>query len=159
MDCTCFFGCCQPGLSDTLFECVATELDKGQLDTAVAVWADSVEMHLLDHSCPGLPVKRYKGRCQRSEPRSVRLGPPRLKGGRPSDFSPSVYAGTVQVRQWTKQIRRLRCLQRACLAVNQGVVGKGCYMIGTNFGKRVCMLLGFLVLGFPAGFFRPSLSS
>ena len=56
----------------------------------------------------------------RDEPRSVRLAPPRLKGGRPSDFSPSVYVGTVQVRQWTKQVRRLRCLHRACVAIDEG---------------------------------------
>ena len=109
-----------PGVADTFFESVAVALDQDDLDKAIAVWSGGVESHLLEHACPSLPAKRYKGRCQRCDPRSVRLGPPRLKGGRPGDFSPSVYAGTVQVRQWTKQVRRLRCFQRACLAVDEG---------------------------------------
>ena len=108
------------GITETLFECVADSLEKDDLDTAIAVWSECVETHLLAHASPSLPVKRYKGRCQRSEPRSVRLAPPRLKGGRPTDFSPSVYVATVQVRQWTKQVRRLRCLHRACVAIVEG---------------------------------------
>ena len=51
------------------------------------------------------------------QPVKVPLGPPRLKGGRPSDFRPELYASTVQVRQFTKQIRRLRCLLRAREAI------------------------------------------
>ena len=90
------------GITDTLVECVADLLDQDDLDGAIATWSDCVETHLLEHANPKHPVKRYKGRCQSCEPRSVRLGPPRLKGGRPSDFCPSVYSGSVQVRQWTK---------------------------------------------------------
>ena len=108
------------GVTDTLVECVADFLDQDDLDGAIATWSDCVETHLLEHANPKHPVKRYKGRCQSCEPRSVRLGPPRLKGGRPSDFCPSVYSGSVQVRQWTKQVRRLRCLYRACVAVDEG---------------------------------------
>ncbi len=62
------------GITDTLFECVADSLDKDDLDTAIAVWSDCVELDLLEHACPSLPAKRYKGRCQRCEPRSVRFG-------------------------------------------------------------------------------------
>lgn len=108
------------GVTDTLVECVADFLDREDLDSAIATWSDCVESHLLEHANPKHPLKRYKGRCQTCEPRSVRLGPPRLKGGRPSDFCPSIYSGSVQVRQWTKQVRRLRCLYRACVAVDEG---------------------------------------
>lgn len=81
-------------------------MEDGELDKAIAVWSEHVEAHLLSH-CQELQmlVRRYKGRCQRVTPRSVKLAPPRLKG-RSSDFTPEVYSAALQVRQWTKQVRR-----------------------------------------------------
>ena len=72
--------------AEILFEKVADQLECDNLDQAIAVWSDHVESHLLEHGSPTLPTKRYRGRCQKVEPRSIRLAPARLKGARPGDF-------------------------------------------------------------------------
>ena len=125
--------------SQQLFETAFDHLEVDDLDQAIAAWSSHVENHLLDHGKPVFRGRRYLGRCQQIEPRAVRVGPPRLKGGRSGDFSPSVYVATVQVRQWTKQIRRLRCFQRA--SALGGLCGGHCvswwlYCLGPAF--RFC---------------------
>ena len=127
------------GVTDTLVECVADFLDREDLDSAIATWSDCVESHLLEHANPKHPLKRYKGRCQTCEPRSVRLGPPRLKGGRPSDFCPSIYSGSVQVRQWTKQVRRLRCLYRVNASASGFRQGFLNWLLHEGFCSPVCL--------------------
>ena len=106
--------------AEILFEKVADQLEGDNLDQAIAVWSDHVESHLLEHGSPSLPSKRYRGRCQKVEPRPIRLAPARLKGARPGDFSPAVYVASVQVRQLTKQVRRLKCYSRAIVAIREG---------------------------------------
>lgn len=105
--------------SDELLLKVTDQVEDGDLDRAVAIWSDHVETHLLDHrqELP-LPGRRYKGRCQKVAPRAVKLAPARLKGGRATDFTPEVYS-SLQVRQWTKQVRRLKCYRNATVALQE----------------------------------------
>lgn len=107
--------------SDDLLLKVTDHVEDGELDKAIAVWSEHVEAHLLSHcqECQ-MPVRRYKGRCQQVAPRSVKLAPPRLQGGRSSDFTPEVYSAALQVRQWTKQVRRLKCYIQATVAIEEG---------------------------------------
>ena len=119
------------------------------MDKAIAVWSNHVEEHLLSHSQSlQLPVRRYKGRCQRVTPRSVKLAPPRLKTGRPSDFTPEVYSSALRVRQWTKQVRRLKCYIQATVAIEEG---RGRPGLKGNQGQLwdACLRAA----GFPGSFF------
>lgn len=107
--------------SEDLLLKVTDHVEDGDLDKAIAVWSNHVEEHLLSHSQSlQLSVRKYKGRCQRVAPRSVKLAPPRLKAGRPSDFTPEVYSSALRVRQWTKQVRRLKCYVQATVAIEEG---------------------------------------
>ena len=135
------------GTREALFEKVADHLEVDDLNKAIVAWSSHVEDHLLAHGQPALCSKRYKGRCQQLAPRAVRVAPVRLKGGRLGDFSPQVYVATVRVRQWTKQIRRLRCFQRATVAVAEGRGRPG--LLNNRYQLwNACLA----ATGFPGGF-------
>ena len=135
--------------SENLLLKVTDHVEDGDLDKVIAVWSNHVEEHLLSHSQSlQLPVRRYKGRCQRVTPRSVKLAPPRLKTGRPSDFTPEVYSSALRVRQWTKQVRRLKCYIQATVAIEEG---RGRPGLKGNQGQLwdACLRAA----GFPGSFF------
>ena len=132
---------------ESLFEQVADHLEVDDLDKAIETWSSHVEEHLLAHGQPTLPEKRYKGRCQHLAPRAMRVAPVRLKGGRSGDFAPQVYAATVRVRQWTKQVRRIRCFQRAAEAIIEGRGRSG--LLNNRYQLwNACLA----ATGFPGGF-------
>lgn len=97
-------------------DAVDTHLHQGKPFDALKVWSTKVEDCFMNAACncTGQRVTltdAYKGRCNIQETVSTAVTPPRLRNGRPGDFSLTGDTATTKTRQWLKQTRRLRHLR------------------------------------------------